>query len=178
VGIVAAQQAVGPRFRRAVAIVFIALAGWNIYASYPALDRSADRRPATVLAALTEGLSERNALLLTDMNWQVQNGLTYFSQYVRPEVLHAWLPDVVLYAPALIRDNRAVGRQIVATERAAGQLDAAYGPLFKIERERAAQTMESVVRTLPAGTKYVLCVLKPAGEFAIDHDDLGGRSST
>ena len=82
---------------------------------------------------MTEGISERSALLLTEMNWQLQNGLTYFGQYVRPEVLHAWLPEVMLYAPALIRDNRAVGRAIVATERAAGQIGAAYGPLFRIE---------------------------------------------
>jgi hypothetical protein len=121
---------------------------------------------------MTEGLSERNALLMTDMNWQLQNGLTYFGQYVRPEVLHTWLPDVLLYAPALMHDNRAIGREIIATERAANQITAAYGPLFKSERTRAVPTLENVVGTLPAGTRYVLCVLKPAGEFVIDYGDL------
>ena len=76
------------------------------------------------------GLDDRNALLLTDLNWQLQNGLTYFGQDVRPEVRHTWLPEVLLYAPALDTRQPAVGREIVTTERAAGQLAAAYGPLF------------------------------------------------
>ncbi len=171
VGLVAWQRAIGPRFRSLVPAAFLALASWNIVINYPALDRSADRRPTAVLTAMTEGLSERNALLMTDMNWQLQNGLTYFGQYVRPEVLHTWLPEVLLYAPVLIRDNRAVGREIVTTERAAGQLAAAYGPLFGIERTRSAPTLEAVVGSLPAGSRYVLCVLKPTREFVIDYED-------
>jgi hypothetical protein len=172
VGLVAWQRAVGQRFRPLVPIAFLALASWNIAVNYPALDRSADRRPTEVLTAMTEGLSERNALLMTDMNWQLRNGLTYFGQYVRPEVLHTWLPDVLLYAPVLIRDNRAVGREIVTTDRAAGQLAAAYGPLFRVERTRSVPTLEAVVDSLPAGSRYVLCVLKPTREFVIDYPDV------
>jgi hypothetical protein len=172
VGLVAWQHAIRPRFSPLVPIAFLVLASWNIAVNYPALDRSADLRPTAVLTAMTEGLSERNALLMTDMNWQLQNGLTYFGQYVRPEVLHTWLPEVLLYAPALIRDNRAVGREIVTTERAAGQLAAAYGPLFRIERTRSVPTLEAVVDSLPAGSRYVLCVLKPTREFVIDYPDL------
>jgi hypothetical protein len=172
VGLVAWQRAIGPRLRPLVPGAFLALASWNIVLNYPALDRSTDRRPTAVLTAMTEGLSERNALLMTDMNWQLQNGLTYFGQYVRPEVLHTWLPEVLLYAPVLIRDNRAVGREIVTTERAAGQLAAAYGPLFGIERTRSVPTLEAVVGSLPAGSRYVLCVLKPTREFVIDYADV------
>jgi hypothetical protein len=172
VGMVAWQQAIGPRFRPVVPAAFLALALWRIGFNYPALDRSGDRRPTEVLSAMTEGLSERNALILTDMNWQVQNGLTYFGQYARPEVLHTWLPDVLLYTPALLRDNRAVGREIVATERAATRITAAYGPLFRVERTRDVPTLENTVGSLPAGSRYVLCVLKPAGEFVIDYGDL------
>ena len=111
----------GPSGQRAdgwLPIALVALAGWNAFVNYPALDRSDDRRPTAVLSSMTDGIAERSALLLTDLNWQVQNGLTYFGQDVRPEVRHAWLPEVMLYAPALIRDNRAVDRAIVATERA------------------------------------------------------------
>jgi hypothetical protein len=121
---------------------------------------------------MTDGLSERNALLLTDMNWQLQNGLTHYGQYVRPDVLHEWLPSVLLYAPALMRDNRAIGREIVATEGAAAQIHSAYGPLFKLAADRTRPTLEDVVRGLPAGARYVLCVLKPTPEFAIAADDL------
>jgi hypothetical protein len=171
-GIVAWQRAVGPRFRPLIPGAFLALASWNIVVNYPALDRSGDRRPTEVLTAMTEGLSERNALLMTDMNWQLQNGLTYFGQYVRPEVLHTWLPEVLLYAPVLIHDNRAIGREIVMTERAASLLAASYGPLFGIERVRSVPTLEDVVASLPTGSRYVLCVLKPTGGFVIDYDDL------
>lgn len=171
-GVVAVQRAIRPSLGRMVPIAVIALAGWNAFVNYPALDRSNDRRPTAVLGSMTDGISERSALLLTETNWQLQNGLTYFGQYVRPEVLHAWLPEVMLYAPALIRDNRAVDRAILATERAAGQIGVAYGPLFRVEIDRAAPTLESVVRALPEGSRYVLCVLKPTREFAIDYDDL------
>ena len=104
-GVVALQRAIGPGLGRIVPIALIALAGWNAFVNYPALDRSDDRRPTAVLNSMTDGISERSALLLTELNWQIQNGLTYFGQYVRPEVLHAWLPEVMLYAPALLRDN-------------------------------------------------------------------------
>ena len=172
VGLVAWQRAIGPRLRPLVPGAFLALATWNIVGNYPALDRSADGRPTAVLTAMAEGLSDRNALLMTDMNWQLQNGLTYFGQYARPEVLHTWLPEVLLYAPALIRDNHSVGREIFATERAAGQLAAAYGPLFRIEQTRTVPTLEAVVGSLPVGTRYVLCVLKPTREFDIDYGDV------
>jgi hypothetical protein len=172
VGVAAVEHALRPAIGRAVAAAFIVLAGWNIYDNYPALDRSEDRRPLTLLTSMTEGLSERNALIVTNVNWQIQNGLTYFGQHVRPEVLHAWLPEVLLYAPALFRDNRAIGRDIVTTERGAAQLHGAYGPLFAIDRVRAVPTLASVVGALPAGSRYVLSVLTPAREFAIDRADL------
>jgi hypothetical protein len=171
-GVVAAQRAAGPRFGPVIPAAVIVLAGWNAFVNYPALDRSNDWRPMAAVESLTENISERNALLLTEMNWQLQNGLTYFGQNVRPDVLHAWLPDVMLYTPALVRDNHAVDRRIVATERAAHQLDAAYGPIFRIELEHPAPTLESVVRALPDGTRYVLCLLRPNREFEIDAGDL------
>ena len=171
-GVAAAQRWLGSRVGRVLPIALVGLACWNIFDNYPALDRSQDRRPTTLLTSMTEGISERNALLLTNVNWQIQNGLTYFGQYVRPEVLHEWLPAVLLYAPPLLRDNQSIGRDIITTERAAAQLRAAYGPLFTIDRVRAVPTFESVVGAVPAGSRYVLCVLKPTPEFEIAHEDL------
>ena len=172
VGMAAVQHALGARIGRAVPLAFVVLAGWNIFDNYPALDRSEDRRPINLLTSMTEGLSERNALIVTNLNWQIQNGLTYFGQHVRPEVLHTWLPEVLLYAPPLFRDNRAIGRDIVTTEWGAAQLDGAYGPLFTIDRIRPVPKLESIVGALPAGSRYVLCVLTPAQESAIDPTDL------
>ena len=172
VGVASIGRLMAPRLHLVPAAVLLVVAGWSAYQNYPALDRSGDRRPTEVIASLTDGLSERNSLLLTDMNWQLQNGLTHYGQYVRPDVLHAWLPAVLLYAPALIRDNRAIGREIVATEGAVEQIDSAYGPLLKIVPSRARSTLEGAVRALPAGSRYVLCVLKPTPEFAIVEADL------
>jgi len=171
VGVAGLQRAAGKRFGALAPIGLAAIGCWNIYVNYPALDRSADERPTAAIAALTEGLSERNALLLTEMSWQLQNGLTYYGQYVRPEVLHAWMPAVLLYAPALIRDNQAIGREIVMTERAAAQIDAAYGPLFQVLPATPPRPLADVVRELPPGSRYVLCVLKPPREFPLDRND-------
>ena len=172
VGVAAVGRLTGSRFRLVPAAVLLMFALWNTYENYPALDRSNDWRPTEVIASVTEGLSERNALLLTDINWQLQNGLTHYGQYVRPDVLHTWLPTVLLYAPALIRDNRAIGREIVATEGAAAQIASAYGPLFELVPARARPALKDVIRRLPSGSRYVLCVLKPTREFALDEDDL------
>jgi hypothetical protein len=172
VGVAAMGRLVGPRFGLLPATALLAVAFWNAYDNFPALDRSHDRRPTEVIASLTEGLSERNALLLTEMNWQLENGLTHYGQYVRPEVLHEWLPDVLLYAPALMRDNRSIGREIVATEAAAAQIAAAYGPLVKLVPARTRPTLEGAVRQMTSGSRYVLCVLKPTRDVAFDHDDL------
>jgi hypothetical protein len=172
VGIAAIGRLMWPGFRLVPATALLAFAGWSAYENYPALDRSHDRRPTEVIASITDDLTERNSLLLTAMNWQLENGLTHYGQYVRPDVLHAWLPAVLLYAPALIRDNRAIGREIVATEGAVAQLDSAYGPLLKLVPSRVRPTLEDAVRGIPVGSRYVLCVLKPTPEYAIAEDDL------
>ncbi len=160
-GLVAAQLTVPSAVRSSIALAGIALASWNLYQNYPALDRSRDVRPTEVLRSFTDGLHEQNALLLSDLNWQVQNGLTYFGQHVRPELLHARPADIFLYAPVFVRDNLAIGRQVMATERAALQLEAGYGPLFTIKPDPGQvmlPSLEEVVRQLPPGSRYVLSV--------------------
>jgi hypothetical protein len=161
------------RWTAAAAVAAMALAAARIYRDYPALDRSHDTRPVALLNALAAGLDDRHAILLTDLNWQIQNGLTYYGNEVRPELAYARLADVLLYAPALIRDNLAMGRTVALTDRAKRQLDAAYGPLFPTvpDSRFPRMTLDDVTRDLPAGTRYVMCVLKPTREFAIDNRD-------
>ena len=163
------------RVRSLVPVLALALAGSRIYRDYPALDRSDDTRPATLLGALTAGVDDRHAILLTDFNWQVENGLTYFAKYVHPEVAFARMPDVLLYAPALIRDNLAIGRETLVSARARDTLSAAYGPLFEAlpDSRVAVPTLPDLTHDLPAGTRYVMCVLKPLREFSLDEGDLG-----
>jgi hypothetical protein len=157
-----------------VALVTIALTGARIYHNYPALDRSHDNRPSALLDALTSGLDDRNAILLTDLNWQIQNGLTYFGSEVRPELAYTRLAEILLYAPALIHDNLAIGRDVVLTDRAKQQLDAAYGPLFRTVADSriSGVTLDDLTRDLPPGTRYVMCILRPTREFAIDANGL------
>lgn len=160
--------------REVVALLACAIAAARIYHEYPALDRSADVRPSHVLGALTAGIDDRNGILLADMNWQIQNGLTYYAKEVNPILVWARMPDVLLYAPALIRDNHAIGRDVALTERAATELQISYGPLFATTSDSRIHTatMSEMVAGLAPGTPYVVCVLKPTHEFRIDRTDL------
>jgi hypothetical protein len=158
----------------AAAALLIVYAGMRAYRDFPALDRSHDRRPAQVLAALTDGLDDRRSILLADLNWQVQNGLSYFSSITRPEVAWARMPDVILYAPALVADNAAIGREVMLTERARASGAAAYGPLMPIVRDVRVPVppLSSAADGIAPGTRYVLCVLRPSRDLALDRDEL------
>jgi hypothetical protein len=149
-------------------------AGSRAYRDYPALDRSHDDRPAAVVAALTAGLDDRHAILLADLNWQIANGLSYFTKVTRPEVAHARMPDVLLYAPALVADNRAIGREVTLTERARAAAAAAYGPLLPITRDPRVSVpgLSDIAREIAPGTRYVLCVLRPSRDLSLDVEDL------
>jgi hypothetical protein len=159
----------------AVALALI-LAGARIYGDYPALDRSNDRRPTEVLEALTSGLDERHAVLLSDLDWQLENGLNYFARETRPDFLYGRLADVMLYAPAFIRDNADAGRRIVVGDRARSHLEAAYGPLLSATRDEShpVTRLTDLIRGLPRGTPYVVCVLRPPRDFSLDEPDLNG----
>jgi hypothetical protein len=173
VGAAGVRNALHNRARDLVAIALLGIGAWNVYRNYPALDRSDDHRPADVLTSLTEGMVDENGVLITDLNWQVQNGLTYFGQHVQPELLQTHLVDVVLYAPVLIRDNLAAGRRVFVNEQAARKLAAAYGPVFTIEPERRPRRgLAEAVTDLPPGSRYVLCVLRPDGGLALDREAL------
>jgi MFS family permease len=156
----------------AAALVFYA--AMRGYRDFPALDRSQDHRPAHVLAALTDGLDDRRSILLADLNWQVQNGLSYFSKAIRPEVAWARMPDVILYAPALVADNAAIGREVTLTERARASAEAAYGPLLPIVRDARVPVppLSAAAERVAPGTRYVVCVLRPGRDLPLDRDEL------
>jgi hypothetical protein len=84
------------------------------------------------------------------------------------------MPDALLYAPALVRDNAAIGRRTLLTARARSELASLYEPLFAIERDPSVvqPPLSSVASALTPGTRYVLCVLKPSRESSIDAADL------
>jgi hypothetical protein len=158
----------------AVAAAAIVYAGVRIVRDYPALDRSGDERPLQLLTALTTGLDDQHAVLLSDLNWQIENGLSYFAKEIRPAMVNAHMPDVLLYAPALVRDNAAIGRQIMLTARARAELTASYGPLLPVDADPRVHidSMTEIVRRVPPGTRYALCVLRPSRDLALDRADL------
>jgi hypothetical protein len=142
------------------------------YHDFPALDRSRDTRPTEWLQSLTRGLDERTHLYLVELNWQVANGLSYFTKSVAPSVLVARMRDVLLYAPALILDNEQAGRQVVVNPQARRLLNQSYGPLVESSLDQTAPTLRETAANVPKGTRYVLCVLKPTRDFSIDVTDL------
>jgi hypothetical protein len=155
-------------------------AGTRAYHDFPALDRSRDTRPSEVVEALTAGLDDRRDILLEDVNWQIGNGLSYVAKVTRPEIAYARLPDVLLYAPALVADNHAIGRNVALTERARATIEAAYGPLLPVTRDpRVTVTgLAATIRGVAAATRYVICVLRPSGDLALDAGELSRALST
>jgi len=81
---------------------------------------------------------------------------------------------VLLYAPALASDNRAIERDIVLTERARDDWSEAFGPLLPVDRDARVSMLPlaDVIRALPRGTRYALCVLKPPRDYTIDRPEL------
>jgi len=142
------------------------------YRDFPALDRSGDTRAPRILAGLTRGLDDRRNILLVDLNWQIANGLSYVTKVTRPQVAATRMRDVLLYAPALIRDNLAHGRDIVLTARAVQILRESYGPLYEPRPESPPSTLDSITATIPPGSRFALCLLKPTRDFHIDAADL------
>ncbi len=168
-GIVAAGRLTPNAAPIAAALVMLYAAARG-YRDFPALDRSGDHRPAQIVGALTAGLDDQHSVLLTDLNWQVQNGLSAFTASRHPEIAVARMPDVLLYLPALAADNGAVDRALVLTERADIEARAAYGPLVSTMRDDRVDTplLSDTVRDLPQGTRYALCVLKPSRDMTLD----------
>jgi transmembrane protein TMEM260 (protein O-mannosyltransferase) len=163
------------RHGTAIAGALLALyAATRGYHDFPALDRSRDTRPSAVVEAITAGLDDRRDVLIADLNWQVGNGLSYFVKVKRPEIVYTRLADVLLYAPALVADNRAIGRSVALTERARATVQAAYGPLLPIARDARVpvQGFAEVIRTVPVGSRYVLCVLEASGDSGLETDEL------
>ena len=164
-----------PRLQWMAGALLVVYALARAWIDYPALDRSGDRRPSGVLEALTDGIDDQRAILIADLGWQVQNGLSYFAKNVRPEVTHAHMSDVLLYAPVLIADNQAAGRDVVLTRRARARLDAAYGPLLASApfRPSAEPTQRDFAAGIAAGTRYAVAVLRPSRDFRLDVQDFG-----
>ncbi len=63
--------------RAIVATAALLYVGWRGWSTWPAVDRHSDRRAEQVIARLSFGIDEQNALLVSEMNWQLENVLLY-----------------------------------------------------------------------------------------------------
>jgi hypothetical protein len=170
-----AIASVSQPFRAAIAVAVIGFVAAKAYREFPALDRSADTRPAQMLDQLTDGIDDSRAILVTDLNWQIANGLSYYTKEMHPEIAHARMPDVLLYAPALVGDNQAVGRSVIVNDRARQEIQAAYGPIIRtsLDRITAPPPITAELSAVPRGTRYVLAVLRPSRDTTLNRTDLG-----
>lgn len=154
------------------AAVLIAYAGWRAWDTLPSADRSLDRRADTFVARVTAGISDTNAVLLSDMDWQLENALLYSSRYERRQLAWRRAGEVLSHLPFLVNDNHAIGRDVVLAGNAAARVVSAYGTFFPLAADTVPpRGIAERVEAFPRGTPYVLTLLEPAGGEAVDIDD-------
>jgi len=168
----------GPRLAPRAVMIIAALfyVGWRGWSTWPAVDRHADRRGEQLIARLTLGVSERDALFVSQMNWQLENVLLYTGRHLRPDLAWTRLGDVMPHWPFLVEDNRRIGRDVVVTAQAAADIVAAYGPAYPLIEDAALPVpgLEEAAAEVPRGMPYVLSVLTPPREERLVPEALAG----
>jgi hypothetical protein len=120
------------------------------------------------------GVNPQTGVLVTNVNWQLENALLYYSRWQRRDIPWVRLPDVELHFPFLVRDNEAISRDIVLDSYSAREVVSAFGPLFPIQPDpiRSSPDLIEEVSALAPGTPYILCVLTPPREEHLDPEML------
>jgi hypothetical protein len=156
--------------RVAVPVVLLGYAGWRGYATWPLVDRHDDLRADMLVAQVAHNVSDDDAILLSQMDWQSENALLYAGRHQRRDLAWTRLADVGNYLPFLINDNHAIGRDVVLTSQAAAAVVAAYGPYFPIVPDDPfpLTSLEETAARLPRGTPYVLAILPPVSGETVD----------
>ena len=162
------------RFGPLAATLLLAFPAWRAADTWPAVDRSGDDRPLRLVRQLTAGLEPERALLVADLNWQLQNGLDYYAHHVRPELLVLRGADRALTLPWLIAANLDAGRDIVLTPASARLLARAYGDLFTIEPDTPVPVLAERLDALEPGAPYVLALLRAYPDVPLDTEELAG----
>ena len=174
----AAAAAPSTRSRRVIgwhllAATIVLYAGWRAWETWPRVDRHDDRRADVLVARLTAGIDDANAVLLSALDWQTENALLYAGRYEQPAVAWARLADVMPHLPFFVADNHRIGRDIVLTSSAAAQILAAYGPHYALVDDPVppAPPLSRTAAAIPDGSPFVLCLLTPHNEV-LDVDDV------
>lgn len=157
-----------------VALAAVLYGGWRGWTTWPAVDRHDDRRGQQLIARLARGVSEREAILVAQMNWQLENVLLYMARHERPDLAWVRLGDVLPHFPFLVEDNQQISRDVVMTADAAAEVAAAYGPRFPLveDPDVPIPALIDIAAHIPAGAPYVLSVLTPPRDEHLDSDML------
>jgi len=151
-------------------VLMLAYAGWRGWDAWPRVDRHEDRRGEQVIARLAAGLTDRDALLVSQMDWQLENVLLYTARYLRDDLAWVRLGDVMLHWPFFVDDTHRLGRDVVLTANAAADVLAAHGPSLPLAEDPSvapASLVEAAAR-IPRGMPYVLCILTPPPGYSLD----------
>jgi hypothetical protein len=180
------QRFVGDAFRRPIswahvpALLLLLYAGWRAWDTWPAIDRHADHRGEQLVARVAAGVDEHDAVLVSAMDWEMENALLYSARWERQNLAWVRLPEVLLHLPYFVSDNREIGRELVLTDKAAADTIAAYGSLFPIvEDDRVSSpSFSAAVDAIPRGSLYVLSLLTPRRDGGFDATDFDRAVST
>jgi Protein O-mannosyl-transferase TMEM260-like len=164
-------RATGPTILIALVVLYV---GWRAWDTWPAIDRHDDRRADALVTRLALGANPQSAVLVTDLNWQLENALLYYTRWQRRDVPWVRLPDVQLHFPLLVRDNEAISRDMILDAYSARDVVASFGPLFPMQRDPISASPDLIdeISALLPGTPYVLCVLTPPREERLDPEVL------
>jgi hypothetical protein len=151
-------------------LAVLAYCGWRGWSTWPAVDRHTDRRGERLIASLTRGVSDRDAVFVSQMNWQLENVLLYASRHLRNDLAWVTLAEVIPHWSTFLADNESIGRDLVLSSDAAAVLTAAFGPVLPLVEEPTAPVLsiEQAVQQVPRGYPYVLAVLTPPREVTME----------
>jgi hypothetical protein len=168
-----------PRAAAYVVIVpVIAYAGWRAWDTWPSATRHGDRRAGLLVSRVAAGIDDAHAVLLSDMDWQSENALLYSSRYERRSLAWVRLAEVLPHLPFFVRDNHAIGRDVVLAGSAAERISAAFGPLPLVPDGIPPATLAERSANLPRGTPFVVTLLRPTADERLDAEDFDQALAT
>jgi hypothetical protein len=154
-----------------VLIVSVGYTAWRGWTTWPVVDRHEDRRGERLIAQLATGIHDGNAILITKMNWQLENVLLYTGRHLRDDLTWLRLGDALTHWPLFVADNHHVGRDVVLDGAAARAVASLTHPIELVSDAAPPGLMETVA-AIPKGAPYILTVLRPPREIPLDTNDL------
>jgi hypothetical protein len=156
----------------AVGALLLVYPAWRGYDTWPAVDRSWDRRAEQLLDAFTRPrpgvpLWPPEFVFGLDANWQLQNAVEYYMRermagtpWFTSDQLE-WLEsgDRVRRFNDFVTANAEVDRRVIITSRVGEKVLDVVPP---------HDTFSTRVYSLPSGTPYALAVLRSDREFPLD----------